>query len=860
MISNESEFSVLKRDGTYEPVYFDKITKRIGGLVEKFKLSGVDVIPIVQSVVGGLCNKIKTEQLDHLASGICANKSTVHPHYEKLASALEISNHHKETAQHFSDAMAELYHSDQITKEFATFVRLNASSLDSMIHNERDYDISYFGFKTLEKAYLKRINGVLVERVGYMFMRVACALHSYNHTYASDEELRIILDRIKETYDAMSLGRLTHATPTLFHSGSKNGGLVSCYLLGMSDSVKGIFKCVSDCALISKHAGGIGLSATNIRGNGSKIKGTDGISSGLIPFLRVFDTLSTAVNQSGKRPASIAVYLEPHHCDIEDFLDLKKTHGKEEFRARALFYAIWISDLFMRRVTEGKMWTLFSPDTAPGLDDVYGEEYERLYEKYERQGLGRKVVKAEDIWNKMLDLQVLQGVPYISNKDRVNRLSNQKNLGVIKNSNLCNEITLYSRPDEYATCCIGSIAVGNHVKYTEDGHPYFDYKQLWDSAQILTRNLNQVIDSTFYPVDEAKKSSLTHRPIGVGISGLADAFLKMRLAFDSDEAQKISTLISSTIYGACLNRSSEMAEESGAYETFWKGYDGKPCPAAEGKLHFDLWAEADSKSNYVHPYDEISKGPIPSDFLSKYASNWSPPTWNDLKARVMKYGLRNSLLCAYMPTASTSQILNMTECFEPISGLLYVRRVLSGEFQVVNKYLIEELSKIGMWDERMKNRILNNKDSIQSFEDIPQDIRRLFKTSWETSRKRVIDMAAERQPYIDQTQSMNIYMESPTRAKLNGLFLYGWKQGLKTMLYYLKSQGGGRMNTSLYENAKAEKIVASEVRQMNVSEMNMSEMNMSEMNKNEMNENVDDTESESFPVCNMEPGCGGCSA
>lgn len=675
--------------------------------------------------------------------------TTKHPDYAILAARIAISNLHKETTKTWSSVIEQLYTyvnpktgrpCPMISQETYTHVMNNAERLNSAIIYNRDFSYNFFGFKTLERSYLMRINKKIVERPQHMIMRVAVGIHGAD------------VDAAIETYNLMSERYFTHASPTLFNAGSPMPQLSSCFLVTMKeDSIEGIYDTLKTCAMISKSAGGIGLNIHSIRATGSYIAGTNGTSNGIVPMLRVFNNTARYVDQGGnRRPGAIAMYLEPWHSDVFEFLDLRKNHGKEEVRARDLFYALWIPDLFMKRVESDGEWSLFCPAEAPNLHEVYGDEFEELYEKYEKEGRARKTIKAQKLWYAILEAQTETGNPFMLYKDACNRKSNQKNLGTIKCSNLCTEIVEYSAPDEVAVCNLASIALPTFIT---DG--VYDFQKLHDVTKVVTRNLNKIIDVNFYPVEEARRSNFRHRPIGLGVQGLADAFLAMRIPFDSEEARTLNKQIFETIYHAAVESSSELAEKLGPYTT----YEGSP--ASKGELQYDMW------------------GVEPSDL-------WD---WAELKAKVAKHGLRNSLLVAPMPTASTSQILGFNECFEPYTSNIYTRRVLAGEFQVVNPWLLRELVERGLWDDQMKNRIIADNGSIQRIAAIPDQVKKLYKTVWELSQKAIIDLAADRGAFIDQSQSLNIHIEQPNYGKLTSMHFYGWKKGLKTGMYYLRTKG-----------------------------------------------------------------------
>ena len=739
---------VIKRSGRREEVSFDKITARLRKLTYNLDTNYVNLIEVSKKVIMGLYDSVTTVELDNLAAETAATMATIHPDYALLAARIAVSNLHKETEKTFSKVIDDLFRyvdpktgerAGLIGEETHKTVMKHKTKLDSAIIYDRDFEFDYFGFKTLERSYLMRMNGKVVERPQHLFMRVAVGIHG------EDIEAAI------ETYNLMSERWFIHATPTLFNAGSPKPQLSSCFLLTMTeDSIKGIFETLQRCALISQSAGGIGLSIHNIRATGSYIKGTGGTSNGIIPMLRVFNDAARYVDQGGgKRKGAFAVYMEPWHADIFEFLELKKNHGKEEMRARDLFYALWICDLFMERVKDDKDWSLFDPNEAPGLFDVYGGEFEAMYHQYEKEGRARKVVKARDLWNAVLESQVETGTPYILYKDAANKKSNQKNLGTIRSSNLCTEIIEYTSADEVAVCNLASLALHKFVK---DGQ--FDFDNLFNITRVVTRNLNKVIDINYYPIPEARNSNMRHRPIGLGVQGLADTFILMGLPFDSDGAKQLNKDIFETIYFAAVTESCDQAEKHGAYETF------KGSPMSQGIFQFDMWN--------VKP-----------------SNRWD---WDALRERVMKTGVRNSLLVAPMPTASTSQILGNNECFEPYSSNLYTRRTLAGDHIVVNKHLMRDLVRLGMWDEEMREAIMAANGSIQGIEVIPEHIRNVYKTAYEISQKVIIDMSADRGAYICQSQSLNVFMESATFSKLSSMHFYAWQKGLKTGMYYLRSK------------------------------------------------------------------------
>jgi ribonucleoside-diphosphate reductase alpha chain len=742
--------NVVKRDGREEAVKFDKITSRIHKLC--YGLSElVDPTAVAMKVIEGIYEGVTTSELDSLAAEVAASMTVRHPDYAQLAARIAVSNLHKNTNKSFSETMTMLHEyvnpktglaSPLIADDVMEVIKANAPLIDSSIIYDRDFGYDYFGFKTLERSYLLRTNGKIVERPQQMLMRVSLGIHK--------EDIEAAL----ETYDLMSKKYFTHATPTLFNSGTPKPQMSSCFLLTMSDdSIDGIYDTLKQCAKISQSAGGIGLSVHNVRATGSYIRGTNGTSNGIVPMLRVFNDTARYVDQGGgKRKGSFAVYMEPWHADIFDFLDLKKNHGKEEMRARDLFYALWVPDLFMKRVKEDKEWTLMCPNECPGLYDSYGPEFEALYTQYEQEGKGRKTIMARELWLKVLEAQIETGTPYMLYKDAANIKSNQKNLGTIRSSNLCTEIMEYSAPDEIAVCNLASIAL---PMFVEDGK--FDHEKLFAVTMKATRNLNRIIDRNYYPVKEARNSNMRHRPIGLGVQGLADAFIKLRMPFTSDEAKELNKDIFETIYFAAVKASVEEAKADGAYET----YNGSPM--SEGQFQFDMWG-VDAK---------------------QLSGRWD---WEGLRKEVLEHGVRNSLLVAPMPTASTSQILGNNECFEPYTSNIYTRKVLSGEFIVVNKHLLMDLVDLGLWNEDLKNEIMRHNGSIQQIEGIPANIKELYKTVWELGMKDIIDMAADRGMFIDQSQSMNLFMQSPNKGKLTSMHMYAWEAGLKTGLYYLRTK------------------------------------------------------------------------
>ncbi len=790
---------VIKRDGKTESVKFDKITARVEKLCYSLNPALVDPIDVAKKVIEGLYDGVTTSELDNLAAETAASLTTKHPDYALLASRIAVSNLHKNTLKSFSATMRKLHeYVDRKTGKNASLIaddvweviEQNAELLDSTIIYDRDFGFDYFGFKTLEKSYLLKIEGQIAERPQHLYMRVAVGIHK------QDVESAI------KTYHLMSERWFTHGTPTLFNAGTPKAQMSSCFLLTMKDdSIEGIYDTLKQTAKISQSAGGIGLSIHNVRATGSYISGTNGTSNGIIPMLKVFNDTARYVDQGGgKRKGAFAVYLEPWHADIFDFLDLRKNHGKEEMRARDLFYALWVCDLFMKRVEADGNWSLFCPHEAPGLPDCFGEEFEALYERYEREGRARKTIKAQELWFAILDAQVETGTPYLLYKDAANSKSNQQNLGTIKSSNLCTEIIEYSAADEVAVCNLASLAL---PRYVINGQ--FDHEKLYEVTYQVTINLNRVIDQNYYPVKEAQNSNLRHRPVGLGVQGLADAFIKLRLPFESAEAQKLNKEIFETIYYAAMSASKDLAVKEGAYETF------KGSPLSKGKFQFDLWN------------------------VKPDSGRWN---WDELRAEVVKHGVRNSLLVAPMPTASTSQILGNNECFEPYTSNIYTRRVLSGEFVVVNKFLLHDLVALGLWNGNMKNKIITANGSIQDIPEIPADIKELYKTVWEIKMRTIIDMAADRGAYICQSQSLNLFVNQPNASKLTSMHFYAWKKGLKTGMYYLRTQAASQAIKFTVENQggkNMEAVIPEHIEQ--VAE-----------------------EISAGPSCSMEEGCITCSA
>lgn len=762
---------VIKRDGHKEPVMFDKITDRIKKLCYGLN-ELVDAVKVAMKVIEGLYDGVTTSELDNLAAETAAAMTVTHPDYAQLAARIAISNLHKNTNKSFSETMNEMYHyvnprtnqkAPLLSDEVHQVIQENAEFLNSHIIYNRDFNYDYFGFKTLERSYLLRINGKIVERPQHMLMRVSVGIHLND------------LDAVIETYDLMSKKFFTHATPTLFNAGTPKPQMSSCFLLTMSDdSIDGIYDTLKSTAKISQSAGGIGLSIHNVRATGSYIRGTNGTSNGIVPMLRVFNDTARYVDQGGgKRKGSFAIYIETWHADIFDFLDLKKNHGKEEMRARDLFYAMWTSDLFMKRVEENADWTLMCPNECPGLYDVYGEEFEALYTSYEAQNKGRKTIKARELWEKILESQIETGTPYMLYKDAANRKSNQKNLGTIRSSNLCTEIMEYTSADEIAVCNLASISL---PMFVENGQ--FNHELLYNVTKRVTRNLNKVIDRNYYPVKEAENSNMRHRPVGLGVQGLADAFILLRMPFTSDEAKQLNQEIFETIYFAAVTASMEMAKEEGAYSTF------AGSPISQGEFQYNLWGLKD---------EDLS-------------GRWD---WASLRKEVMEHGVRNSLLMAPMPTASTSQILGNNEAFEPYTSNIYTRRVLSGEFIVVNKHLLMDLVERGLWNETLKQEIMRHNGSVQNIEGIPADLKELYKTVWEMSMKDIIDMSRHRGYFIDQSQSLNLFMQDANYAKLTSMHFYAWKSGLKTGMYYLRTKAAvDAIKFTLNNDKKAEPIAS----------------------------------------------------
>ena len=745
---------VIKRDGRRESVKFDKITARIEKLCYSLDPFFVQPLEVARKVISGLYDGVKTTELDNLAAETAASLTTKHPDYAVLAARIAISNLHKNTLKSFSATMKRLFtyldpktgqNAALLSKEVYDIIKKNAVELDEAIIYDRDFGYDYFGFKTLEKSYLLKLEGQIAERPQHMLMRVAVGIHQTDIASAI------------ETYNLLSERWFTHATPTLFNAGTPKPQMSSCFLLTtQDDSIEGIYDTLKQTAKISQSAGGIGLSIHNIRATGSYIKGTNGTSNGIIPMLRVFNDTARYVDQGGgKRKGSFAIYLEPWHADVFEFLELKKNHGKEEMRARDLFYALWIPDLFMKRVEDNEEWSLFCPHECPGLSDTHGEEFEALYHKYELEGKARQVVKAQELWFKVLESQTETGTPYMLYKDHANSKSNQKNLGTIKSSNLCTEIIEYTSKDEVAVCNLASLALPKYVKANDKGVNEFDHAKLYDVTKSATKNLNKIIDVNYYPVPEARNSNLRHRPIGLGVQGLADVFIMLRMPFESPDAQQLNKDIFETIYYASMEASMELAIKEGPYST-WEG-----SPISKGIFQFDMWNVTPS------------------------SGRWD---WESLREKVVQNGVRNSLLVAPMPTASTSQILGNNECFEPYTSNIYARRVLSGEFAVVNKHLLKDLIKLGLWNESMKNKLISANGSVQGIPEIPKDLKELYKTVWEIKQKTILEMAADRGAYICQSQSLNIHIQDVNFGKLTSMHFHAWKLGLKTGMYYLRTK------------------------------------------------------------------------
>ena len=779
-MNQEQEMRVLKRNGKYENIGFDKILKRVKGIGNECKIK-LNYTSFVMKVIDQIYDGIPTTKIDELAAEQCASLSIQHPDYNTLASRIIISNHHKNTDSSFFSAMDKLYkftdihgkHSPLISKDLYDNVRNNKDTFNAMIVHERDYLIDYFGFKTLERAYLMKISNEIIERPQYLWLRVAIGIHGDD------------IAKVKTSYDLMSQKYFTHATPTLFNAGTPNPQLSSCYLLALEDdSIAGIYNTLSDCAQISKYSGGIGLHIHNIRAAGSHIRGTNGSTDGLVPMLRVYNATARYVNQGGKRNGSFAIYLEPWHADVENFLEMRKNHGDEEMKARDLFYALWIPDLFMERVKTNGDWTLMCPDQCPGLSDCYGAKFVELYTTYETQGKGKKTIKARELWFKMMDSQMETGTPYILYKDAANNKSNQKNLGTIKSSNLCTEIIEYSDSNETAVCNLASLGLSNFVNEDKT----FNYDKLHEVTKVVTDNLNKVIDINFYPTDKTKRSNMRHRPIGIGVQGLADTFAMMDVPFHSDEAREINKLIFETIYHASMEMSMEIAK--GRYMQI---QDAKNNGGVSTFKHyislFNDYETKIEKSQFCGAYSTFEGSPLSQGIFQFDMWDVTPSSrydWDILRQNVTKYGVRNSLLVAPMPTASTAQILGNNECFEPFTSNIYTRRTIAGEFIMVNKHLMRELIDIKMWNEQIKNNIITNNGSIQQIEGISQHIKNKYKIVWEIPMKHLIDMAKDRGPFICQSQSMNLWVEEPSYKTLTSMHFYSWEAGLKTGIYYLR--------------------------------------------------------------------------
>ena len=787
----EDEMYVTKRNGNQEIVAFNKILARIKRLGQEANVK-INYTNLVMKVIDQLYTGISTRKIDELSAEQCASMSSMHPDYNVLAGRITVSNHHKNTEESFMSVITKLYeytdkhdrHSPLLTKELYETVKNNEKEIEEMLDYQRDYLIEYFGLKTLERAYLMRIDNVIIERPQHMWMRVSLGIHSND------------MKRVRETYDLMSQKKFTHATPTLFNAGTPHPQLSSCYLLSMEDdSIEGIYNTLKDCALISKWAGGIGLHIHNVRASGSHIRGTNGESNGIVPMLKVFNNTAKYVDQGGgKRNGSFAIYLEPWHSDIEIFLQMRKNHGDEELKARDLFYALWMPDLFMQRMKTGGKWTLMCPHECPGLADVYGKDFEELYAKYENEGKGRKTMDARDLWFQILDAQMETGTPYLLYKDAANLKSNQKNLGTIKSSNLCSEIIEYSDDKESAVCNLASIALPAFIHTSSDGVVSYDYDELHRVAKVITFNLNRIIDVNFYPTEKTRRSNLRHRPIGIGVQGLADVFMLMNIPFASEEAKKVNKLIFETIYHASVEESCEIAKDR-----FYKLKPLKDDDCFNGNLDMDEEVALRSTLNeyemdtlhsqYRGAYSSFAGSPASNGELQFDMWNVIPSNrynWDNLKKEIIKYGMRNSLLTAPMPTASTSQILGYNECIEPITSNIYNRRTIAGEFMLANKYLLQDLLKLDLWNEKIKNNIIANNGSIQHLELIPLEIREKYKTVWEIPMRNLIDMAADRGAYICQSQSLNLWLEDPNYSNLTSMHFYSWSKGLKTGIYYLR--------------------------------------------------------------------------
>lgn len=814
---------VIKRNGKRENVSFDKITARIRKLCYGLDAQFVDPIEIAKKVILGLYNGVSTSELDNLAAETAATLATIHPDYAILAARIAVSNLHKNSRKSFSESMEILYnYIDPLTNEKAGLIgdetieviRKNADRLDSAIIYDRDYHFDYFGFKTLERSYLLKADKKVVERPQHLLMRTSVGIHGTD------------IDAAIETYNLMSEKWFIHATPTLFNAGTPKPQLSSCFLLSMvDDSISGIFETLSRCAKISQSAGGIGLSIHNIRAKGSYIKGTGGTSNGIIPMLRVFNDTARYVDQGGgKRKGAFSIYMEPWHADITDFLELKKNHGKEEMRARDLFYAMWIPDLFMERVLNDREWSLFCPNEAPGLCDAYGDKFKALYEQYEAEGKARRVLRAQELWGQICNSQIETGTPYILYKDACNEKSNQKNLGTIRSSNLCTEILEYTSPDEVAVCNLASISL---PKFVND--KTFDFDALVRVTRVITRNLNKIIDINYYPIPEAERSNRRHRPIGIGVQGLADAFILMRMPFDSEEAKTLNKEIFETIYYAAVLESCELAKKHGPYETF------EGSPMSQGQFQFDMWG------------------------VTPDSNRWD---WEALRKDVMKNGLRNSLLLAPMPTASTSQVLGNNECFEPYTSNFYTRRTLSGEYIVVNKHLLSDLVQLNLWNQDMKETLMANNGSIQNVPGIPQNLKDLYKTVWELSQKTIIDMAADRGAFICQSQSLNLFLENAQPNKLSSMHFYAWKKGLKTGMYYLRTKSAVDPIKFTLSDKHQQRFVNDATEQDDQPVEMIQSAKAKEQSKEMLMEMItaaeDSNSATEGPACTMEDGCISC--
>lgn len=805
---DDDDMLVTKRDGREEVVSFDKISKRIKKLGQEANIK-VNYTALVMKVIDQLHPGIHTTKIDELSAEQCASMSSIHPDYNILAGRITISNHHKNTEESFYNVMSKLYnykdkhdkHSPLISRELMDIVNENKEKIESAMDYQRDYLIDYFGFKTLERAYLMKINKKSVERPQHMWMRVSIGIHGTD------------LDRALETYHFMSQKYFTHATPTLFNAGTPHPQLSSCYLLGMEkDSIEGIYNTLKDCALISKWAGGIGLHIHNVRAAGSHIRGTNGSSNGIVPMLKVFNNTAKYVDQGGgKRNGSFAIYLEPWHADVELFLQMRKNHGDEELKARDLFYALWVPDLFMQRMKSDGNWTLMCPDECPGLSDVYGDDFVTLYTKYEEEGKGRKTMKARDLWFQIMDAQMETGTPYLVYKDAANRKSNQQNLGTIKSSNLCSEIIEYSDHEETAVCNLASIALPAYIETKEDGSLFYNYDKLHEVAKVVTFNLNRIIDVNFYPTEKTKRSNMRHRPIGIGVQGLADVFMQLDLSFSCEEAKEMNKLIFETIYHAALESSNEIAIER--YNVVKeKRYDQVVLNTTVYNLFNDFeknkWRDMDERKTIVGSYSTFEGSPASRGELQFDLWKTTPTSdrydWDKLKDSIKMYGLRNSLLMAPMPTASTSQILGYNECIEPITSNIYNRRTIAGEFILANKYLMRDLLKLDLWNEKVKNNIIANHGSIQHLDMIPPEIREKYRTVWEIPMRNLIDMAADRGIYICQSQSLNLWLEDPNYSNLTSMHFYSWSKGLKTGIYYLRRRARHQAQQFTIEPEKVE--------------------------------------------------------